>query len=185
MPLTDQIKKGITIRFRDEPHLVTEARFFNPGRGAAFIQAKLKNLISGRTVANNFRSGEKVEELELQTQEMQYLYSDTESSYFMDPTDFEQKALPLGRLGDLRQFLKEGEAYQIILDSGTVLSIRFPAKVTLKVVEAAGATRGNTATSATKSVTLETGAKISVPLFVKAGDSIVVNTDTGSYISRS
>jgi len=184
MAPTDQIKKGMYVEFRGEPHLVTEASFFSPGKGSAFTRTKLKGLASGKTIDFNFRSGEKVEELELITREMQYLYVDQDQAYFMDPDTFEQQSLPKSLLGKLGEFLKEGNTYQILLEGERAVSLRPPAKVKLLVTESAGAARGNTATSATKSVTVETGAKVSVPLFVKEGDIIAINTETGDYIER-
>lgn len=185
MSQTDQIKKGMYIDFRSEPHLVIEASLYSPGKGSAFTRTRLKGLLSDKTTDFNFRSGEKVEEIDLNTREMQYLYSDVNYAYFMDPQTFEQKTLPKERLGSLLQFLKEGDTCLVLVQDDEAVTIRPPGKVKLKVTEAEEAVKGNTSSGATKSVVVETGVAVTVPLFIKKGDVILINPESGEYVERA
>lgn len=181
---TSDFHKGVAIIFKGEPHIITECTFVNPGKGSAFTRTKLKNLIDGKVIEFTFKSGEKVEEAPVEIREMQYLYNDTQNYYFMNPKNFEQISLPASMIGDFKKFIKEGEVYQLYIMNEKALSFKPPLKVKLKVTEAGAGIKGNTVTGATKSVTTETGYKINVPLFIKEGDVIVINPETGEYVER-
>jgi len=181
---TTNFTKGMAIMFRSEPHIIVDITFVSPGKGSAFYRTKLRNLKDGRVHNFTFKSGEKIEEAEVGVRELQYLYNDGEIYFFMNPTTFEQMEMESGGVGDFSRFIKDGETYQVYLWGEKPMAVRPPAKVKLKVVEADPGARGNTATAANKTVTLETGYKLSVPLFVNEGDVIIVNPDTGEYVAR-
>lgn len=182
---TADFKKGAAIIFKGEPCLIEDFTFVSPGKGSAFYRTKLRNLKDGQVSSFTFKSGEKVEEAEVGVRELQYLYNDRDKYYFMNPKTFEQMELEAGGVGDFKDFIKGGEVYQIYVWEGKPVSLRPPPKVELKVVEAGPGAKGDTATAATKVVTLETGHKVNVPLFIKENDKVVVNTETGEYVSRA
>ena len=170
--------------FKGEPHLVADKTFVSPGKGSAFYRTKLKNVKTGAIFDFTFKSGEKIEEALLQTKEFQYLYQQGEEYFFMNPRTYEQVSLSKDILGNFKNFVKEGDLYQIYTLEGQPLSLRAPQKVTLKVIEAENAVKGNTVSGATKPVKVETGYELQVPLFIKEGDLIVINTETGEYVNR-
>ncbi len=178
------IKKGTMILFRGEPHLVLEKDFFNLGRGRGHLRAKLKNVRSGATIRFTFNSVESVEEVVFQNRQLQYLYQSGSELYFMDPKTFEQISFPKDLAADKTHFLKEGELYMVTFYEEKPLGIKLPPKVTLTVTQAEEAVKGDTVTGATKTVTLETGFKLRTPLFIKLGDKLIINTETGEYVGR-
>jgi len=178
------LKKGICIIFRGEPHLVVDKTFVSPGKGSAFTRAKLKNLKTGAVLDFTFKSGEKIEEANVNTIEFQYLYQQGKEYFFMNPRNYEQISLPEEMIGDFKNFLKEGDTYKIIVLENNPISLIPPLKVNLKVVETEAGAKGNTVTGATKPAKLETGYVVQVPLFIKKGDTITLNTETGEYVSR-
>jgi len=178
------LKKGICILFRGEPHLVVDKTFVSPGKGSAFTRAKLKNLKTGAVLEFTFKSGEKIEEANVHTIEFQYLYQQGKEYFFMNPRNYEQISLPEEMIGNFKNFLKEGEIYKIMILEDKPICLIPPLKVSLKVVETEAGAKGNTVTGATKPAKLETGFVAQVPLFVKAGDTITINTETGEYVSR-
>ncbi len=172
--------------FKGAVHVVTDAQHVNPGKGSAFVRAKLKNVQTGKTLENTFKVSESVETVELDRMNMQYLYKDANNYYFMDNSTFEQVGIPADMLGDRGLYLKEGQEVSVLMYEGRALSVDLPKKLTFKVVEAMPAVKGDTASGrVTKECTLETGMKIHVPLFVEQGDLIVVNTETGEYVERA
>lgn len=181
---TSAFQKGIFLNFRGEPHQIMDFTFVNPGKGSAFVRTKLKSLKSGKVQEFTFKSGEKVEEIPMEVHESQYLYKENENFIFMDTRTYEQYSLTKDALCNYRNFLKEGDIYQVIVDQGKGVSMRFPKKVRLKVVEAEEGERGDTVMGAKKTVTLETGVKVNVPLFIKPGDIVAVDPETGSYLER-
>lgn len=183
---TTSLKKDAFIRFRGEICVVTESQHINPGKGSAFVRAKLKNVQTGKTVENTFKVGESVEVVELDRATMQYLYKDGDNYYFMDNATFEQMGVSAGLLEDKGQYLKEGQEVNVLMHQGQALSVDLPKKLTFKVVEAMPAVKGDTASGrVTKECTLETGMKLQVPLFIEQGDLIIVNTETGEYVERA
>ena len=182
---TADFRKGIFIEFKDEPYQIMEFQHVNPGKGSAFVRTKLKSLKSGRVQEFTYKSGESVSELPVETHEMQYLYQEGDGLIFMDNRTFEQYKVTEVLIGDFRQYLKANDVYQVLVFEEEAVGVRLPKKVRLKVTEADEGARGNTATGATKTVVVETGAKVTVPLFVKQGDTIAIDPETNSYLERA
>ncbi len=172
------------IMFNGEPHILVEKEFYSPGKGGAFNRCKLKNIKTGKFVNHVFRSEEKVNELDVETRNMQYLYADDNFAYFMNPDTFEQINLSLDLIPGKTDYLHESGKYIMSFYEDEVIFVQLPAKISLIVTETSDAVKGNTATNAYKEATLETGLKVQVPLFIKQGDKIIINTDTGSYFSK-
>ncbi|MBP9814067.1 elongation factor P [Candidatus Woesebacteria bacterium] len=181
---TAQFKKGMFIEFKDDPHLITDMQFVNPGKGSAFVRTKLKSLKSGKVQEFTFKSGESAEELPILTREMQYLYKEGDDHVFMDNFSYEQCTISSIMIGDFIKYLKPNDSYQVLMLDEDAVGLRFPKKVWLKVSEADEGAKGNTVSGATKTVVLETGAVVTVPLFIKTGDIIGVDPETNSYLER-
>jgi elongation factor P len=181
---TAQFKKGIYIIFHDEPHMVVDISFVSPGKGSAFYRTKLKNLFTGRVVEYTYKSGEKVEEVLVETHEAEYSYYDGSNYVFIEPRTFEQYMVPADLVGDDKVYLKEGILYRIKFYQENPVGITLPKSIILTVVETENSVKGDTATSASKMAIMDTGAKIQVPLFVKVGDEVSVSTADGVYLSR-
>ncbi|OGG00139.1 elongation factor P [Candidatus Gottesmanbacteria bacterium RBG_13_37_7] len=180
-----QLQKGIFINFKNEPYQVTDFTFVNPGKGSAFVRTKLKNLKTAKVQEFTYKSGESVEEIPINIQEMQFLYLEGNMLIFMDKFTYEQYSLDKTMVGLFYQFMKTGETYQVLVHDNKAIGMRYPKKVKLKVVSAEEAVKGNTATGAKKIVELETGVKISTPLFIKRDDEIYIDPETGEYLERS
>ncbi len=186
MSTTSDIKKGVVIKFKDEPHLVVEFQHVNPGKGSAFVRTKLKNIKTGKVFENTYKSGESVEILDMAKRKMQYLYKQDNAYCFMDMQSFEQVNVDKEMVMDKGEYLKEGQEAAILMLEDSPVGIELPKKITYKVTEAAPAVKGDTAGgNVTKEVVLENGLKIRAPLFIKEGDEVVVNTETGEYVERS
>ncbi len=181
---TSDLKKGLCILFHDAPHLVVDKTFVSPGKGSAFYRTKLKSLKTGNVVDFTFKSGEKLEEAPVEVKELQYLYRDNDSLVFINPRTYEQLTLPREMVSDFFPLLKEGENYQVYVLDEKAIAVRPPLKVRLKVIHAEAGARGDTVTGATKEVEVETGYKLQVPLFIKEGDLIAINVETGQYAER-
>ncbi len=177
-------KKGIYINFHNEPHQITSFTFTSPGKGSAFYKVKLKGILTKRTVEFTFKSAEKIEEVYVETKELQYLYNDKTNCTFMHPRSYEQYEVPLSVLGKDIGFLVEGANCRVQFYEDKVVGISLPNKVVLEVTETEAAVKGDTVSGAMKDAITEAGAKVLVPLFVKKGDKIVVSTETGNYLSR-
>jgi len=173
------------IMFRDEPHMIVDMSFVSPGKGSAFYRTKLKSLKTGRIVDFTFKSGEKMEEVLVETREAEYSYFDGTSYVFIEPRTFEQFMVPVEVVGDDKIYLKEGVAYRIKFFEEEVVGLNFPKSIICTVVETDdNAIKGDTATGAMKPAVLDTGAKVNVPLFIKKGETISISTEDGSYLSR-
>ena len=184
MASTTTITKGIAIQWKHGHWLVTEAQFVNPGKGGAFTRCKLKNLKSEQVVENTFRSGEAVELVDTMRQKCQYLYNDSSEYYFMNNESYEQFALSKTTIGDADKYLVDDtEVYVLIID-GTPISVQLPTKMTFVVTSTPPGVKGDTATGGSKEAIIETGATIKVPLFIKEGEKIIVNTEENSYVSK-
>lgn len=181
---TSNFQKGIFIEFRGQPCQIIDFQHVNPGKGSAFVRTKLKNLKTGKACEFTYKSGETVEEIPIEVHEMQYLYKDSDNFFFMDRLTFEQARLKKEIIGTFASYIKEGESYQIFTHNKKALGIRPPKKVKLLVTEAEEAVKGNTAMGAKKTVKLETGIEITVPLFIKKGDLIAISLETGEYLGR-
>ena len=177
-------RNGITIEYDNNIYQIIEFQHVKPGKGAAFVRSKLKNIISGGVVEKTFRPTEKFEEARIDRVEMQYLYNDGDLFYFMDMNTFEQIGLNQEQIGDALKFVKENEMVKVISHKGNVFSVEPPLFVELEITDTEPGFKGDTATGATKPATVETGALVYVPLFVNLGDKIKIDTRTGDYLSR-
>lgn len=182
---TADIANGAYLKFKGDIVVVTEFQHVNPGKGSAFVRARLKSLMSGKVVEQTWKAGEQLEFVEIQKRKMQYLYSDPTGFTFMDQETFDQVTVNRNILEDRAGFLKEGLEVHVVLHDGSTITVELPKKVTLVVTEAFDAIRGDTSGNVTKEVTLETGVTARVPMFIKQGESIVLNTDTGAYVERA
>lgn len=181
-----QISKGSIISFKNEPHLVVEYQHHKPGKGGAVVRTKLKSLQSGRMVDNTFRPDETVEVVEMGRKQVQYLYGTNQEYTFMDMETYEQFSIGGNVIGDFAPYLKEGLEVVLMVDSnGAPVTVDFPKKVTYKVTQSPPGVRGDTATNVTKEIVLENGLKAKAPLFIKEGDGVVINTETGEYVARA
>jgi len=178
------LKKGEFVYHNGEIWQVQKADFYSPGKGSALMKTRIKNLISGKNIEYAYKSNEQVEVLDVQSIEMQYLYHDNESLYFMDERTYNQFSLPLNIVGDVYKYFKEGDKMYVYLHDDKPLTVRPPLSVKLKVVEAEAADKGDTVSGAKKPVKLETGVTVMVPLFIKIGETITVNPETGEYTGR-
>lgn len=164
--------------------VITGLEFVNPGKGSAFVRTRLKNVKTGKVQEFTYKSGEKVEEVPLNTLELSYLYNDGQKFFFMHPQTYEQYELTKDMIGNVAKFLKEGDIIQILVTEDQPVAVKPPKKVYLKVTEAAEGARGDTVGNAFKPVVVETGAQVNVPLFIKEGDKIAVDPESGEYRER-
>lgn len=178
------LRKGVTFTMDGEIYKVLEYQHHKPGRGKATIRTTLRNLRTSSTIQHNFISGDRVEDIRIDKNKMQYLYHDEDFYHFMDVNTYEQIALPTPVLADAAPYLKDNQEIEIASYEGEPIDVNLPTTVELEVVETEMAVAGDTATGATKEVTLETGLKVAVPLFVNVGDVIRVDTRNGAYITR-
>lgn len=177
-------KNGLTIEYEGNIYQIIEFQHVKPGKGAAFVRTKLKNIISGGIVEKTFRPSEKCEQAHIERNDMQYLYSDDELFYFMDMESYEQIGLNTDTIGDALKFVKENDMVKVCAHKGNVFAVEAPLHVELEITETEPGVKGDTATGATKPCVVETGATVYVPLFVNQGDKIKIDTRTGDYLSR-
>lgn len=177
--------KGGVVEFKGEPHAIVEFQHVNPGKGSAFVRTRLKSLKTGKVQDFTYKSGETVMEIPVETHEAQYLYKEGNSYVFMDNFTYEQYHVSETVLNDYLAYLKPNDTYQLLIHDNDVLGIRFPKKVRLAVIHAEEGARGDTVSGAGKAVEVETGLKITVPLFIKEGDTIAIDTETGQYLERA
>lgn len=181
----NDFRTGLTIETDGDPFTVIEFQHVKPGKGAAFVRSKLKNLKNGNVVEKTFRAGETVSRAIVENRETQYLYNSGTAYTFMDNESYDQFELPAKQLEWERNFLKENMIVNIISYQGSILGINLPNSVELEVTETEPGIKGNTATGATKSATMETGHTVQVPLFINQGDRLLIDTREGRYISRA
>ena len=177
-------RNGITIEFEGNVYQIIEFQHVKPGKGAAFVRTKLKNIINGGVVEKTFRPTEKCPQARFDRKDMQYLYADGDLYNFMDTETYDQIALNSDTVGDALKFVKENEMVKICSYNGNVFAIEPPLFVELEITETEPGFKGDTATGATKPAIVETGAKVMVPLFVDQGEVIKIDTRTGEYLSR-
>ena len=182
---TNDLKNGITIEVDDAIYTVMETQHVKPGKGAAIVKAKLKNLRTGAIIEKTFNAGIKVPTARIDKQKMQYLYNTGDSYCFMNMDSYEQIEINKNTLGEGYKYLKENLEAYITSYEGEVLGIDLPDKVELKITHTEAAVKGNTSTNALKDAEVETGVNIKVPLFVNEGDTIIVSTSDGKYVSRA
>ncbi|MBR4719424.1 MAG: elongation factor P [Lachnospiraceae bacterium] len=177
-------RNGLTVEMDNGIFQIIEFQHVKPGKGAAFVRTKLKNIISGGVIEKSFRPTEKFPQARIDRKDMQYLYSDGDLYNFMDVESYEQIALNGDTIGDALKFVKENEMVKICSHNGNVFAVEPPLFVELEITETEPGFKGDTATGATKPAVVETGATVSVPLFVELGDKIKIDTRTGEYLSR-
>ena len=177
-------RNGITIEYDNNVYQIIEFQHVKPGKGAAFVRTKLKNVKSGGVVEKTFRPTEKCPQARIDRKDMQYLYADGDLYYFMDTENYEQIALNQDTVGDALKFVKENEMVKVCSHKGQVFSIEPPLFVELEITDTEPGFKGDTATGATKPAVVETGATVYVPLFVEQGDKIKIDTRSGEYLSR-
>lgn len=178
------IKTGKTISLNNEPYLVIFHQHSKISRAGAVLRTKLRNLKTGAILDKTFQGSDKIEDAEISKTKAQYLYRESDNYFFMDNSSFEQFSLPKSVLGELTKYLIENTEATILNFNGQPINIELPIKMEFRVVEAPPNLRGNTADGGTKQVTLETGIKVNTPLFVKEGDILRINTETGEYVER-
>lgn len=181
---TSEFKNGLSIELDQDLYIIVEFQHVKPGKGGAFVRTKLKNFQTGLVIDKTFRAGEKVEQAIIERKYMQYIYNDGNSYYFMDKDNYEQIPINQKQVGDYTDLLKEGNDVQITFWKGRVIGIELPGSIELEVVNTVPGAKGNTVTGASKPATLETGAVIQVPLFIKEGDIIRINTKEKKYQER-
>jgi elongation factor P len=184
MASASDFRKGMTIIYKDDIYIVTEFQHVNPGKGQAFIRTKLKNLKTGKVLDNSFRLSDKIETVRVNNKEMLFLYKDGTDFIFMDKESYEQMNLSKELIGEYEYLLKENIICNIMTFEDNPISFELPIQVDYKVVEVEPFEKGDTASNVTKPVTIETGAKIRVPAFIKEGDIVTIDTRTGEYLSR-
>jgi elongation factor P len=184
MVSASDFRNGVTIEYEGNVYQIIEFQHVKPGKGAAFVRTKLKNIKSGGVVEKTFRPTEKVENAIIERKDMQYLYNDGDLYYFMDNETFDQVSLGKELIGDNLKFVKENDQCKLISHNGEVFAIEPPMFAELLITECEPGVKGDTATGATKPCTVETGATLMVPLFVNQGDTIKIDTRTGEYLSR-
>lgn len=179
------IKTGRNIILNGEPFVVIYHEHSKTGRAGAVLRTKLKNLVNGAVLDKTFQGAEKVEEADMSKSKAQYLYCEGENFFFMDNETYDQFYLLKKVLGSATQYLLEGTEVTVLNFNSNPVNIEIPIKIKLKVVDAPPGIKGDTVSSGTKMVTLETGLKVATPLFVDEGDEIIVNTERGEYVSRA
>ncbi len=184
MVTAGDFKNGITIEYDGKVCQIVEFQHVKPGKGAAFVRTKLKDIVNGGVVETSFRPTEKFENAHIDRKDMQYLYSDGDLFHFMDTETYDQIALSESDIGDSLKFVKENEMVKICSYKGNVFAVEPPLFVELAIIETEPGFKGDTATGATKPATVETGAQVNVPLFVNQDDVIKIDTRTGEYLSR-
>ncbi len=182
--MAGDIRNGTTFEMDNSVYKVVEFQHVKPGKGAAFVRTKLKNVINGAVLEKTFNPSEKLQGAEIEKRDMQYLYNDADLYYFMDNNTYEQIPLNKEELGDSLRFIKENMSVKILSFKGKVFAVEPPIFVELEITYTEPGFSGNTSTNATKPATLENGSSINVPLFVNIGDVIRIDTRTGEYMER-
>ncbi|MDD3284803.1 MAG: elongation factor P [Patescibacteria group bacterium] len=181
----NELKLNKIISFKDQPYKIISAQHSKQARSGAVLKTKLKNLITGDMLEKTFSGGDKAEEANLTREKASFLYKDNENCYFMDQETFEQFFFDIESMKEQVDYLKDGTIVEILKFNDKPVSVSLPTKMEFKVISAPPGVKGDTAGSATKQVTIETGANIKCPLFIKDGDIIKINTETGEYVERA
>jgi elongation factor P len=185
MATSSDIRKGLCIKYNNDIYKIVEFLHVKPGKGPAFVRTKLKSVTTGKVIDNTFSAGHKIDDVRVETHKFQYLYNEGDTFHFMNTEDYTQITLEKNIL-EASDLMKEGEIVTVLINTedGMPLSVDMPQSVILEVTKTEPGVKGNTATNATKPATVETGAKINVPLFINEGDKIKVDTDKGTYLER-
>ena len=181
----NDLKTGLTLQLDNGLWSVVEFLHVKPGKGAAFVRSKLKNVETGQVVEKTFRAGEKVAKAMLDRREMQYLYKEGQEYVMMDNESYEQLQLTADQIGDGLKYMKENMIVQVLMHDERIIGVDIPAHVVLEVTDTPPSEKGNTAQGGTKPATLETGAVVNVPFFISNGDKIRVDTRTNEYLDRA
>jgi len=181
---TSQFRNGLKIELDGEPFSVIYFQHVKPGKGGAFVRTKVRNLKNGKVLERRFRAGERVELADVEERKMQYLYQDGEQLVFMDTQNYDQIPFSAEQVGDARKFLKENLDVDVLFWRGRPLNVELPSFITAVITQCEPGIKGDTASNVTKPATLETGAIVQVPLFVKEGETIRVDTRSGEYVER-
>ncbi len=179
------LKKGLYINFRNEPHVVVGTQFVSPGKGSAFTRAKIRNIKNGNTLEFTFKSTENVEILDVSSRELTYSYHDEDLVAFMDMRTYEQFEVKRELLGDDILYLTPDVSVYVMFYEEQAIGVNLPPKVKLKVTEAPEAIKGDRVTAGKKPVVLETGLVVQAPIFIKTGETLLIDTTTGEYVSRA
>lgn len=185
MIYASDFRKGVTFDVNGEPHVIVDFQHVKPGKGAAFVRTKYKNILTGATREEAFNPNDKFPKAHIETKQMQYLYNDGELYYFMDQETFDQVPLMEEQVEDAMQYLRENDMATIKFYKDNAFLVEAPNFVNLKVIETEPGVKGDTATNVTKAATVETGAVIQVPIFIEEGEVIQIDTRTGEYLSRA
>lgn len=181
---TSQFRNGLKIELDGEPFTMIYFQHVKPGKGGAFVRTKLKNLRTGRVLDRTFRAGERLDEADVEERTMTYVYQDGENYVFMDTQTYDQTPFTPEQVGDARKFLKENLEVHVVLWRGRPIGVELPSFIEAAVTRCDPGVKGDTASGATKPATIETGAVLQVPLFIKEGDVLRVDTRTGEYVER-
>ncbi|MBI6546381.1 MAG: elongation factor P [Cyanobacteria bacterium NC_groundwater_1444_Ag_S-0.65um_54_12] len=182
---SNDLRPGITIEIEGEVWSVVEFQHVKPGKGAAFVRSRLKNVKTGNVIERTFRAGEKMARANLEKKEMQFMYGSGDEYHFMDQETYDQIAIPAEKLGEHTKWLKEGMIIEVVMFQGAIIGIDLPNFVELRVVETPPGVKGDTASGGGKPATLETGAVVNVPFFVNIDDVIRIDTRSGQYLDRA
>jgi len=185
MTSTTDWRSGMTVELDGVPMLVVESAHVKPGKGPAFVRAKLKNLQSGAIFERTFRAGEKIPAATVERRDMQYLYEADGVYHLMDMETFDQVAVPAAVIGEQRRFLRENMTLVVTLYRSAIIDVELPTTIEAEVVETEPGVKGDTVSNTTKPAVIDTGATVQVPLFIERGERIRVDTRTGEYVSRA
>jgi elongation factor P len=181
---TADFKTGLTIEYEGNVYQIVDFQHVKPGKGGAFVRSRIKNLMTGNTIDKTWRAGDKMDQAIVERRNVEFLYTDGEDLVFMDMSDFEQMTLPAKQVGDSVKFLKENTTVQLVQWKDQLINMELPQTMEFKITQSDPGVRGDTAQGGSKPATLETGATVTVPLFVNEGETIRVDTRTGQYIER-
>jgi elongation factor P len=182
---TSDFRKGLKLLHNGVPYVIVDFQHVKPGKGNAFTRTRIKNLQTGSVLEVTYKSGDRVEDPEVEEKTMQFLYKEGETFHFMDKKNYEQVEIAADAIGDQAKFLLPEMDCDLVFWKGRAMTIEIPAHVNLKITYCEPGVKGDTATNVTKPATLETGAVVAVPLFVNAGDTVKIDTRTGEYIERT
>ncbi|MBD3250789.1 MAG: elongation factor P [Candidatus Pacebacteria bacterium] len=179
------IKQGMYLLYKGHPHRVTKKKFVSPGKGSAFTRTKLQDLRTGAIFEFTFKSHDSVEEVFVESKEMQFLYKSSDQVIFMDPRTYEQVEIPVSLIQDQVDFLVPELSVYLSFYEGKALGMSLPPKVTMEVTKAQKAIAGDRSNAGTKPVTMETGLVVQAPLFIEKGEKLIIDTESGAYVSRA
>ena len=185
MPAANDLRRGMAIRYHGNPAIVLEVHHRTPGNLRAFVQAIIRYINTGKSADVRFSSTDKVELVEIDRKQLEFSYKDRNGYHFMDPETYHTITLAENLIGDAKDYLVENLSVQVLYAEGKAVEVELPASVSLKVVESPEGLRGDTASNVTKPAKLETGKTINVPLFIKEGETIKIDTRTGAYMGRA